>query len=1321
MTKTQLSKQLQIINHNLFAAKADNTLTLIYEKELAKAVSALFKKMQEEILENLREYYTPGIMLKAHIDLILAPIHEYHKAYYDIIMKYKNREHKKGYVQGKRLVTRAKQYAKNYSKSYVKQNGALKADEIKFPMKQIIKQQDVLFGTSDFSAEMMANKTFIASQNTLKRVDGDINEIITDGYQDGKGINDVTKRINKRFGQLKSWESQRIARTEIHGSHMQGIMKSYEEMGVEYTQWASAHDTRVRGLKPGDKADHVKMDGEIIAWGGTYSNGLRYPGDTSGRIAEWINCRCGNIPWFCPPGYAVPSGVTHFREEDLIPTLDKWQSPENLLKENTPSLIKDESVGKHINIDELWISPDGPNQGEYLIDELDGPILKNPKTGKYEFNGLELHDFDEEGKFGYVTHEEVLAHNAKIKKASKKISQSTYIDPDTLHESTYYKGTYIIDETDGPILKNPKTGKYEFNGLEIDYDPEKNFAYVPKVDIDAHNANVLGKPIEKEYIDTDKLYKSASTLHKDTYFIASEDGLIIKNPKTGKYTFKGLEIDYDPKKDVAYVPIKDVEKHNVIVSKDAHDVVGELIGVKPQSRPSKEHIQIEHMVLADDAKTFKVDLILDDLKIVEDKAYYKGLHVKNYDPDLEEGTITLQEIKAHNASLVKDEFDKYALTPDQKAKLKKLSGNVFELSDVELDEWQKLDMQNDINKLYNKKIKEGLSEYETKKLDALKKDLKDNMGVDLDKIAKKDVKDDLDKYALTGNQKIKLKEYSKIESDELTWDEISELNKLSVQDKLNKLHNQKIKEGLSPYKQSEYDDLIKVSKEFGLDLDQIARKPKNQLINTADLTPAKHQYYDSYIVDDGIEFINGKFYYKGIEVHDYDVKQKVGYIYKHEIDKYNHDLVFGDIEIPSFVDAKEVLSPEEFQKFEDLKENLDWVIGVQTSEVVSKSGKKMALEKLDDNLSEFKDLVKKVNKKSKSKLSFEEIDALDIDSDGDYIIDDTIHVKLNKNTNEYEYKGVPLADYDPDDREGYIEKEVMEQYMRENNIRDSSYFNSKVLTEKEIDGEKFVVDTDGRKWVIDNDREYERLQDSIQNTKANEGMGLYTEYEKHSTTHWGRFGHQPISNLIYGDSDYTDYYKYSTLMEEQLTPLLNKMKDKYKIIADETVDPEIAMKAIDDYKILEKDFAKKVEKIKDPEVQNILWEIKDLDSTIIKSPRLAQNTAFVRYGNFDEDMCQVGEVFDIDGFLSTSYDDITYQPEATDHFASKAHRWKIIVLAPEGTEGVRLNNYFNALTTEREWLLQRNQKFEVLEYGTVSDAYNPRRKTVTIRLLDPRK
>jgi uncharacterized protein with gpF-like domain len=89
-------------------------------------------------------------------------------------------------------------------------------------------------------------------------------------------------------------------------------MKSYETLGVEYTQWIAANDDRVRD-------SHAEIDGEIIPFGGTYSNGLAYPGDTSGDIEEWINCRCSNAPYVMPAGMMAPPGMAQFREDDLIP------------------------------------------------------------------------------------------------------------------------------------------------------------------------------------------------------------------------------------------------------------------------------------------------------------------------------------------------------------------------------------------------------------------------------------------------------------------------------------------------------------------------------------------------------------------------------------------------------------------------------------------------------------------------------------------------------------------------------------------------------------------------------------------------------------------------------------------------------------------------------------------------------------------------------------------------------------------------------------------------------------------------------------------
>jgi SPP1 gp7 family putative phage head morphogenesis protein len=227
------------------------------------------------------------------VDLITKPVSEAQAEYYLILQKYNKREYQLGIREAQRLV---KLSQKNYAHKAIKP--------------RLRKTRD-LFATLRGAEQDLLDKVFIASQATLARVDTSIKTLLTEGYQSGKGINYVANLLIKRFDQLQTWEAQRIARTEIHNSHNTAVMDTYNEIGVEYTMWISAGDDgRTRD-------SHLEVDGEIIPVGGTYSNDLKYPGDTDGPIEEWINCRCSNAPYVIPYGYAAPP-YSPFREEDLI-------------------------------------------------------------------------------------------------------------------------------------------------------------------------------------------------------------------------------------------------------------------------------------------------------------------------------------------------------------------------------------------------------------------------------------------------------------------------------------------------------------------------------------------------------------------------------------------------------------------------------------------------------------------------------------------------------------------------------------------------------------------------------------------------------------------------------------------------------------------------------------------------------------------------------------------------------------------------------------------------------------------------------------------
>ena len=271
------------------------------ERQLQQALSQLFRKLSKEVLGNLEEYWSEYQLLQGQITLMVKPIEEAQEEYYHILERYIRREYKLGNQEAQRLVDLA--MTKQAHKSIF--DKLRKAVNIKATRYN-------LFGTLEEAEEELLTKTFIASQRTIARVATDINQIITTGYTSGKGINVVAQMLQTRFNQLETWEAKRIARTEIHNAHNNAVMKTYETLNVEYTQWIAADDDRTR-------ESHVEVDREIIRIGDTYSNGLQYPGDTSGPIEEWINCRCSNAPFVMPYGMMAPPGREQFREEDLIP------------------------------------------------------------------------------------------------------------------------------------------------------------------------------------------------------------------------------------------------------------------------------------------------------------------------------------------------------------------------------------------------------------------------------------------------------------------------------------------------------------------------------------------------------------------------------------------------------------------------------------------------------------------------------------------------------------------------------------------------------------------------------------------------------------------------------------------------------------------------------------------------------------------------------------------------------------------------------------------------------------------------------------------
>lgn len=277
----KIHQSLEVLN----ALEKREKYLKILEEDLKKSLSLFFNQIEVDILKSLDN----GL---SNVDQI---INEYIEEYYDLIYSYNLKAFDNG-VEYTSLITSLKE----------KENNVLKS------IKEFIKfNVDELFGYSKDVYNDLKNQTFQSSAATMVRVNKNINQILADGYKTGLGNREIGNNIKKEFQGLKTWETERIATTEINSAQNLGAYQQYNADKISYHQWLSANDKLTR-------RSHLELDGEIVEVGTPFSNGLLYPGDRNGPISEWINCRCTTVPFIMPYGYMAPPGMSVFRESDLI-------------------------------------------------------------------------------------------------------------------------------------------------------------------------------------------------------------------------------------------------------------------------------------------------------------------------------------------------------------------------------------------------------------------------------------------------------------------------------------------------------------------------------------------------------------------------------------------------------------------------------------------------------------------------------------------------------------------------------------------------------------------------------------------------------------------------------------------------------------------------------------------------------------------------------------------------------------------------------------------------------------------------------------------
>ena len=158
---------------------------------------------------------------------------------------------------------------------------------------------------SDEIRKKLWEKAYEFSADTFSRIEGDFVKTLATGYEEGLGIDEVARNLRQDFKKLRDYRLRTIARTEIQGAQNEGSHETMREYGVRYKQWLTVGDDRVRGNDPHDEYDHIHLHGQVVEFDEPYSNGMMYPGDRSGDIGDWINCRCRERPYIPRKGEII--------------------------------------------------------------------------------------------------------------------------------------------------------------------------------------------------------------------------------------------------------------------------------------------------------------------------------------------------------------------------------------------------------------------------------------------------------------------------------------------------------------------------------------------------------------------------------------------------------------------------------------------------------------------------------------------------------------------------------------------------------------------------------------------------------------------------------------------------------------------------------------------------------------------------------------------------------------------------------------------------------------------------------------------------------
>lgn len=127
---------------------------------------------------------------------------------------------------------------------------------------------------------------------TLNKARDKINDAVDSAIRDGLTVPQTARKIKDAIADaidIRQHHARTIARTEVGSISSKARNAMFRDVGVEYHEWTTANDEKVRDT-------HAGINGEVVKIGEKFgTTGLAFPLDPDGSAEEIINCRCATI------------------------------------------------------------------------------------------------------------------------------------------------------------------------------------------------------------------------------------------------------------------------------------------------------------------------------------------------------------------------------------------------------------------------------------------------------------------------------------------------------------------------------------------------------------------------------------------------------------------------------------------------------------------------------------------------------------------------------------------------------------------------------------------------------------------------------------------------------------------------------------------------------------------------------------------------------------------------------------------------------------------------------------------------------------------